>query len=277
MYRVDNIIADNPQAIKDALTQVAPVKPKVNALSGIDLSNHKGVVIIDYIPDGDAGGANNLTASSTNATSAANADGEFNNSGDEDNENDGFLQVMTKKGKKAEKLKAAQAAAAAAAAAQAALIKSAHNNNKKLSNFASNNRKDSNNNILATKTGSKQQSSSVSVLHQKTNQKSSDSTSETLNRNLNKTEKMITVNTNITAATPAILPISTSPSSSDANTNLIKTNNGIMTNIQTWKNEMASPDAASSSISPGSAVNKQGLKKKILFYFYSLLRNIEAF
>ena len=48
VYRVDNIVADNPQAIKDAL--VGTQKPK-NPLQGIDLNNHAGVVIVDYLPD----------------------------------------------------------------------------------------------------------------------------------------------------------------------------------------------------------------------------------
>ena len=287
VYRVDNIIADNPQAIKDALTQVAPVPPnktRVNGLSGIDLSNHKGVVIIDYIPDGDVGGVNNSTATSANATSAANVDGEFNNSGDDENENDGFLQVMTKKGKKAEKLKAQQAAAAAAAAAQAALInnaKAAHINSKKASNFSSNNKKDSNNNLLATKTATKQPQTSIAP-HQKPNQKSNDLINESTSKNLNKTDKAIistnsTTTTNNTNTTSATLPLSTSPTSSDVTLNLNKTNNGsIMTNIQTWKNEMASPEAASSNSPGGGSVNKQGLNQHFCFLsLFHLHDNLE--
>lgn len=114
VYRVDNMIASNPQAIKEALTQAAaetvapsvkaPPKQKINALQGIDLSS-AGVVIVDYLPEV-------VTRNHSN-------DGQSDDENDMDNENDddGFQQVMTKKGKKIEKMKAAQAAAAAAALA----------------------------------------------------------------------------------------------------------------------------------------------------------------
>lgn len=109
------MVASNPQAIKEALTQAAtetvgpnvkapPPKPKINALQGIDLSS-AGVVIVDYLPEA-------VTRNHSN-------DGQSDDENDMDNEDDddGFQQVMTKKGKKIEKMKAAQAAAAAAALA----------------------------------------------------------------------------------------------------------------------------------------------------------------
>jgi hypothetical protein len=265
-------------------------------LSGIDLSNHKGVVIIDFIPDGDGDASASNSGVSTKATlSAANVD-EFNsNSADEENENDGFLQVMTKKGKKAEKLKAAQAAAAAAAAAQAAIVsnaKLAHNNNKKASNnFSSSIRKDSNNNLLSAKISSTAQISNTSkqlqtptAQHQKSNQKSNDLMYKiekapiNNNNNNNNTNAATTIiNTN---AASNVLPVSTSPLNSEVVTvNLNKSNSAsIMTNIQTWKNEMASPDASSSN-SPGSA-NKQGetfFSFRLFFFFLFINRKMFFF
>lgn len=110
VYRVDNMVASNPQAIKEALTQAAEtVTPsvkappkKINALQGIDLSS-AGVVIVDYLPEA-------VTRNHSN-------DGQSDDEDMEEDDDDGFQQVMTKKGKKIEKMKAAQAAAAAAALA----------------------------------------------------------------------------------------------------------------------------------------------------------------
>ncbi len=114
VYRVENVVAVNPTAIKNALKQETtdipkPIK-KIDALQGIDLSS-AGVVIVDYLPESQSNDAQ---------------------TDDEDLESDdGFQQVMTKKGKKAEKLKAAQAAAAAAALASSANNRTNYNNNRK--------------------------------------------------------------------------------------------------------------------------------------------------
>ena len=263
VYRVDNIIADNPQAIKDALTQVTNTvpKPKANALSGIDLSNHAGVVIIDYIPDeatANSSSTNSLTSDNKSQNDPSKDRRDESHSADE--ENDGFLQVMTKKGKKAEKLKAAQAAAAAAAAAEklkaaqeAANAKAAFNAGKTRISL-SNNRKDSNNNVFAAK-GAKSQHSL------KSSQKSADSDAAKLSSSKSDKASHSLVNPSsvpgaVSASTTA-LTISPSALSNDPAVSAGKSNNGsIMTNIQTWNNEMASPETAASN-SPGS-LSKQG-------------------
>ena len=61
-------------------------------LNGIDLSNHAGVVIVDFLPE---------------SSSSADIQQNRQHASFENTEDDGFQQVMTKKGKKAEKLKAA--------------------------------------------------------------------------------------------------------------------------------------------------------------------------
>jgi hypothetical protein len=72
-------------------------------LQGIDLSS-AGVVIVDYLPEA-------VTRNHSN-------DGQSLDDEDlDEDDDDGFQQVMTKKGKKIEKMKAAKAAAAAAALA----------------------------------------------------------------------------------------------------------------------------------------------------------------
>lgn len=109
VYRVDKIVADDPEAIKEALkNQTIKEKSvtKTNPLSGIDLNNRAGVVIVDYIPE-----SGEIAI-------------EENSAEDEDkDDDDGFQKVKTKRDKKAEKLKA-QAEAAAAAAAKLASVNS---------------------------------------------------------------------------------------------------------------------------------------------------------
>ncbi|RNA27579.1 hypothetical protein BpHYR1_041746, partial [Brachionus plicatilis] len=54
VFRVDKIVVDDPEAVREALSkksQSAREKPKANGLSGIDLSNRAGVVIVDYVPE----------------------------------------------------------------------------------------------------------------------------------------------------------------------------------------------------------------------------------
>lgn len=102
VYRVDKIVADDPEAIKEALkNQNIKEKPvnKTNPLSGIDLNNRAGVVIVDFIPESD----DILVADENSAED------------EEKDDDDGFQKVKTKRDKKAEKLKAQAEAAAAAA------------------------------------------------------------------------------------------------------------------------------------------------------------------
>ena len=114
VYRVDKIVADDPEAIKEALkNQNIKEKSasKSNPLSGIDLNNRAGVVIVDYIPESDE-----IAVADENSAED-----------EEKDDDDGFQKVKTKRDKKAEKLKA-QAEAAAAAAAK---VNSAHAAKKK--------------------------------------------------------------------------------------------------------------------------------------------------
>ena len=126
VYRVENVNLDNPQAVKDALSSAA-AKSSKNSIEGIDLNNLASVAIVDYVPE-----------------EAANSSDENNNKVDEDDD-DGFKPVLTKRSRKAEKLRQAQAAAQAAAA-QAALIakarvsKSASGSNKSNSSQAVSNK-----------------------------------------------------------------------------------------------------------------------------------------
>lgn len=122
---MENVNLDNPQAVKDALSSAT--KSSKNSIEGIDLNNLASVAIVDYVPE-----------------EAANSSDENNNKVDEDDD-DGFKPVLTKRSRKAEKLRQAQAAAQAAAA-QAALIakarvpKSASGSNKSNSSQAVSNK-----------------------------------------------------------------------------------------------------------------------------------------
>lgn len=105
VYRVDNINFDNPQAVKDALSSASSrpsmMMPK-NPITGIDLNNHASVAIVEYVP---VETSNNSSDENNNTTAANNEE-----------DDDGFKPVLTKRSRKAEKLRQAQAAAAAQAA-----------------------------------------------------------------------------------------------------------------------------------------------------------------
>lgn len=122
VYRVDQVNLDNPQAVRDALGGARTTtrlphtnKKNLNPLAGIDLNNHASVAIVDYIPVESNNSSDENNNNTTTAGGAARANGE--------EDDDGFKPVLTKRVRKAEKLRLQKAAeAAAAAAAQAALI-----------------------------------------------------------------------------------------------------------------------------------------------------------
>ena len=235
VFRVDNIIAHNPQAIKEALTQVnkptPAIRPVKNALHGIDLSNHAGVVIVDYLPEPAV--TRNHSKDSNAGHSDADDDAEENN-----DDNDGFQQVMTKKGKKAEKLKAAQAAAAAAAAEAS--------KNSKAAGFIKG-RADQ----KAAAAGKMQ---SAQKQHQKpvlTNQAAAQSERKTPTPPVAQNQ-MAGIKPIVSGSTGEKSPTA---AAATVDTDAKPTGKSIMTNIETWQNEMAAPEA------PVAATGRSGPQK----------------